>query len=127
MRIAAAIFGIAATAYLGWLGLMALTSGIRWTWGVLLALLFASALLVQAYGLWHETKGARLGGLICAIIVAATSLIIIAILAFPDLPNSFRTSLPPPIELWPWFGAFLAVAVAFTVAAVSIATSKHAP
>jgi len=87
--------------------------------------LFALALLVQGYGLLQAKKGARLGGLISAIIIAGTTIIIASLVVFPDLPNSFYAL--PLADVWPMFGALVAVAVAFTAAAVLIATSKRAP
>jgi hypothetical protein len=123
MQIAAAVFGIAGTAYLGWCAWLTLTHGVRvGTW---LMALFALALLFQGYGLLQAKNGARLGGLISAIIIAGTATIIATLFAFPAFPNSFDTfSLT---EVSPVFGALVAVAIAFTVAAVLIATSKRAP
>jgi hypothetical protein len=123
MRIAAVIFGIAGTAYLGCDVWLTMTYGVRvGTW---LMALFALGLLFQGYGLLRAKKGARLGGLISAIIIAGAAAIIASLFAFPDFPNSFYTF--GLMEIWPMLGALMAVAVAFTVAAALIATSKRAP
>ena len=120
MRIAAAIFGIAGTGYLGWVAWLVLAHEAHAdTW---LRGLFALALLVLGYALWHRLKGARLGGLIAAVVLAGAAIIMAVLLVLPDPP--YALSLP---NAWPIFGALLAVAIAFTVAAAIIATSKRAP
>ena len=87
--------------------------------------LFALALLFQGYGLLHGTDRVRLGGLVSATVIAGAAAFIAALFAFPDLPNSFDTL--PLTEVWPTLGGLVAIAAAFTVAAVLIATSESAP
>ena len=119
LRIAALIFLVTGLAYLAWDAALTLAHGVRA--GTLFMALVSVALIYQGYALFVTKTGARLSGLISAVIVAGTCAYIASQFILLPLPQSIFLM---PSDVQPVFFGVAAVAVAFAVAAALIAFSK---
>ncbi len=119
MRIAALIFALAGSAYLGWDVVLTYRHGFgSGTW---LMALFAWAMLYEAYALFRARKGARWTALAGAVVLSLSSGYLAILVAEPPLPQGLSSI---PVGHWPMFVTLLVVAVLFGLAAVLLAFAR---
>jgi hypothetical protein len=123
MRFAAIIFLIAGLAYLGWLLNLVITH--RVSIGATIMVIFAGALLYQAYELFKKKPGARWPAIVSAGAIAIASGYIASVFVLPPLAqNLFEL----PAGVWPVFGAAAVVCISFSaVVAVLALTNTSRP
>ena len=119
MRIAALIFALAGSAYLGWDVVLTYRHGFgSGTW---LMVLFAWAMLYEGYALFRARKGARWTALAGAVVLSLSSGYLAILVAEPPLPQGLSSI---PVGHWPMLVTLLSVAAAFGLAAVLLAFAK---
>ena len=119
MRFAAIIFLISGLAYLGWL--LSLVISHRVSIGAMVMVVFAGALLYQAYELFKNKSGARWRAIIGAGAIAIASGYIASVFVLPPLAQHLFEF---PTEVWPVFGGAAIVCIAYSAVVVVLALTK---